>query len=89
MATDRAARPVAEVARDERLDRRLGEREVIRDEAGLPALAEERLQQIVERSLQVSERDAFVDGEALDLVEGRRMRRIGRVAPIHAAEETM
>ena len=63
VATDRAARPVAEVARDERLDRRLGEREVMRDEAGLPALAEERLQQIVERSLQVSERDAFVDGE--------------------------
>ncbi len=49
-------------------------------------LAEERLQEVVERALEVAERDALVDGEALDLVEGRRVRRVGRVPPVDAAE---
>ena len=44
------------------------------------------LQQEVERALEVGERDALVDGEPLDLVEDRRVRRVGRVAPVDAAE---
>ena len=82
---DGAARAVADVARDERLDRRLREREVVRDELAPPLLAEQRLQQVVERALEVAERDALVDGEALDLVERRRVRRVRRVAPVDAA----
>ncbi len=51
-----------------------------------PRLAEERLQEVVERALEVAERDALVDGEALDLVERRRVRRVRRVAPVDATE---
>ena len=83
---DRAARAVADVAGDVRLDRRLGEREVVRAELRPPLLAEQRLHQQVERPEQVGERDPLVDREPLDLVEDRRVRRVGRVAAVHAAE---
>ena len=53
VAAHRAAGSVADVARDEGLDRRLGEREVVRDETAAPLLAEERLQEVVERALEV------------------------------------
>ena len=43
-------------------------------------------QQELERSLEVGEGDALVDGEPLDLVEDRVALRIGRVAPVDAAE---
>ena len=49
-------------------------------------LAEERLQEVVERPLEIAERDPLVDREPLDLVERRRVRRIGRVASVDAAE---
>src|SRR5262245_24773627 len=74
---------VADVARDERLHRRLGEGEVVRHEPALPRLAEERLQEVVECALEICERDPLVDGEALDLMERRRMRSVGRVRTIH------
>ena len=37
----------------------------------MPVLAEERAHQVEERPLQVGQRDAAVDDEALDLVEDR------------------
>ena len=58
----------------------------MRAELGPPLLAEQRLQQEVERAREVGERDPLVDGEPLDLVEDRRVRRVGRVAPVDAAE---
>ena len=66
-----AARAVAEEAGDVRLDRRLREREVVRPEAHRALLAEERAHHVQQRSLEVGERDAAVDGEPLDLVEDR------------------
>ena len=43
-------------------------------------------QSVLERALEVGERDAPVDGEALDLVEDREVLRVGRVAAVDAAE---
>ena len=39
-----------------------------------------------QRPLEVGERDAAVDGEPLDLVEDRAVRRVGGVPPVRAAE---
>ena len=68
------------------LDGRLGEREVSasgsRSARSSPKSA---LQQVVERPQEVGERDPLVDGEPLDLVERRRVRRVGRVPPVDAA----
>ena len=44
------------------------------------------LEQEVERAGEVGERDPLVHGEPLDLVEDRRVRRVGRVAAVGAAE---
>ena len=41
---------------------------------------------VQQRSFQVGERDALVDGEALELVEDRIARRRDRVAPVDAAD---
>ena len=60
------------------LDRRFGEREVARAHPQHDVVAlEERLHEGLERPFQVAERDALVDHEALDLVEHRRVRRVG------------
>ncbi len=40
---------------------------------------------MVERALQIAEGDVGVDAEALDLVEDRRVRRVGRVVAVHLA----
>src|SRR4051794_914095 len=80
-----AAAPVAEEARDVRLDRRLGEGEEVRAEADGAVGPEERAHEREQRPLQVGERDPAVDGEPLDLVEGRRVRRVDRVAAVDAA----
>src|SRR5919206_1853313 len=68
---------VAVEARDVDLDARLGEREEVRAQADVAPLAEDRVGEAQQRALQVGERDVLVDGEALDLVE---LRRVGRVA---------
>src|SRR5207245_2666653 len=86
MLADAAAAAVADEARHERLERRLGEREEVRREAGLALLSEQLAEQVSQRSLQVGERYAAVDGEAFDLVEDREVRRIRGVAPVAAAE---
>src|SRR5205823_7042314 len=74
----RAAAAAADEARDVELDRRLREREVARPHAHLPLRAEERAEELQHCPLQVGERDAAVDGQALDLQERRRVGRIGR-----------
>ncbi len=82
----RAAIAVAEKAGDVGLDRGLREREVVRAEAHLPLLAEERAHEVEQRPLQVGERDAAVDGEPLDLMEDRDVRRVGGVTAVDAPE---
>ena len=71
-----AARAAADPARDVRLDRRLGEREVVRAEADAPLGPVERAHHVQQRALEVGEREAAVDGEALELVEDRVARRV-------------
>src|SRR5439155_319619 len=48
--------------------------------------AEDRAHDVEERPLQVGESDVPVDGEALELVEDRVVRRVDRVAPVDAAD---
>jgi len=64
----------AEPAVDIDLDARLGEREEVRAHADRPLPAEERLGEVMDSALEIGERDAFVDDEALDLVEHGRVR---------------
>ena len=52
----------------------------------LRVLAEERLHEIVERSLEIAERNALVHSESLRLVERWRMSRVRSVATVYAAE---
>ena len=60
------------------LGRGLGEREERRPEAHLEVVAlEEAAQEIGVHALQVGEADVLVDPQALDLVEHRRVRRVG------------
>jgi hypothetical protein len=80
------ARAVAVEAGDVDLDARLGEREEVRAQADLAALAEDRVGEAEQRALEVGERDVRVDGEALDLVELRGVRRVA-VAPVGAPRD--
>ena len=80
----RAALAVAEEAGDVELDRRLGEREEARAHAHLALRPEQLAEELQHRAAQVGERDPAVDGEALDLLERRRVRRVRRVAPVDA-----
>ena len=78
-------RAAAHAAADVGLGGRLGEREVVGAEARLAIRAEHLLAEVVQRALQVAERDALVDDQALDLRELRQMTGIGDVAAIHLA----
>ena len=53
--------------------------------ARAPVGAEHLAHEVLERALQVAERDALVDDESLDLVELRQMARVGDVAPVDPA----
>ena len=64
---------------------RLGEREVVRTEAGHGIGTVELFHQGVERALEIAHRDALVDDKALDLVEHRGMGRVDLVLAVHAA----
>ena len=86
VAADRAAGAVAEEAADVGLERRLREGEVVRAEAHLALLAEEGSHHVQQRPLEVGHGDPAVDGQALDLVEHGRVRRVGRVPAVDAAE---
>ena len=61
----------------------------MRPDPRLALRPEERAEEVLERALQVGQGEAFVDGEALDLVEDRVVRGVDRVAPVAAASETM
>ena len=63
----------------------LGEREVVRAEAGDGVLTVELFHERVERALQVRHRDALVDDHALDLVEHGRVRGVHLVLAVDAA----
>ena len=65
--------------------RRLGEREVVRAQADLRALAEHRAREVLERAAQVRHREALVDREALELVEHRHVRGVELVGAEHLA----
>ena len=82
----RAALAAALEAGNVDFDARLGEREVRRTQAGLDVCTEQRLDEFVEHSLQVAERDALVNDEAFHLVEHRGVGRVG-VGTEHAARD--
>jgi len=66
------SRAAADAARHVRLDRRLGEREVVRAEADAPLLPVERAHHVhAACPLRSGERQPLVDGEPLELVEDR------------------
>src|SRR5215210_6197966 len=65
-AVPHVAPSVAVEARDVDLDARLGEREEVRAQADVAALAEDRVGEAEQRALEVGERDVRVDREALD-----------------------
>ena len=56
----------------------------MRDEPTLAVRAEERLDEVIQRPEKIAQRDPLVDGETLDLVERRCMRRVGCVTAVHA-----
>src|SRR4051812_12923455 len=62
----------------------LGEREVVRPQAHLALVAEDRPREGEQRPLEVAEREVVVHREALDLVELRRVRGVV-VGPVDAA----
>ena len=80
-----AALAVALKALHVHLAARLGEREVVRTEAGHGIGTVELFHQGVERALEIAHRDALVDDKALDLVEHRGMGRVDLVLAVHAA----
>src|SRR5665647_549429 len=80
-----AALAAAELAAHVDLDARLGEREEVRAHTDGALAAEELLREVVHGTLEIGERDALVDDEALDLVEHRRVRGVG-VAAVDLAE---
>ena len=80
-----AALAAALVALHVHLAARLGEREVVRAEAGDGVFAVELAHERVERALQIRHRDALVDDHALDLVEHGRMRSVDLILSVDAA----
>lgn len=75
----------ADAARDIGLGARLGKGEEVRAKARLALLAEELLDEVVERALEITEGDALVHNETLNLVELRQVRGIGDVVAVHLA----
>ena len=73
----------ANAAGNIRLGRWLGEGEEVGAEAGLALLAEERLDEVVERPLEIAEGDALVHDEALDLMELRQVRGVSHVVTVY------
>src|ERR1041385_6024253 len=67
---------VAFETREIELSRRLGEREVARAKTGYGFLTEQAFQPLGDCAFQVSHRDAFVDAEAFELMEHRRVRHV-------------
>src|SRR5947209_1553642 len=85
LGADPAARAMTEDACDFELGRRLGEREVRRPQPRVRSGAEVGGGERLDGARKVSERDALVDDQALDLVEDRQVAGIRRLVPIHPA----
>src|SRR5206468_2819272 len=83
--TGRAARPAADLALHVHLGRRLREREVGGPEPHLGGGREDAPRKRGERRLEIDERDPFVYGEPLDLLEHGRVRRVERIAAVAAS----
>src|SRR5688572_28279081 len=67
-------------AREVELRRRLGEREVRRAKTRDGVFAEQALQPLGHRALQMGHRNAFIDAKTFDLMEHRHVRHVRRVA---------
>ncbi len=67
------------------LSRRLGEREVVRAHPGLDVVTEHRLSQVIQGALQMRQRDALVNHQALDLMEHRYVGGVELVGAIDLA----
>ena len=78
----RAARAAADLALHVHFCRGLGERKERRPEPDLGRRREDAARERRERGLEIDERDTFIDGKALDLLEHRRMRGIERIAAV-------
>ncbi len=76
---------LADVAEHVHLGARLGEGEEVRPQPGLHALAEQRLDHVVEGALEVGHGQALVHGEQLDLVEDGRVGGVQLVGAVDAA----
>jgi hypothetical protein len=61
----------------------------MRAKARLHARAHQLAREVVDVALQVGQADLLVDVEPFDLVEVRRMRRVGRVAPVAPPGQTI
>src|SRR6185312_1791085 len=85
LLADGAARALAQEAGDVDLDARLGEREEVRAQPDLAVAAEELAGEVLERPLQVGQRQPAVDGEPFDLHEPGRVGGVERVATVAAA----
>src|SRR3954471_4227746 len=81
-ATHRATHAAADEALDVERHGWLGEWVVAGPEAGLPAGAEHRMGKRVEQAVQVAERGALVDHQALDLKELRAVRGVDRFVAV-------
>ena len=69
---------------DRDLDPGLHEREVIATEANLPVLSEEMPGELVERPLQVGERESAVDRQDFRLGDHPLVGGVGRLVPVRA-----
>src|SRR5207237_9201822 len=72
-------------ARDGKIDARFHKGEVIASEARPRLQAEHALGERRQRAAQVGQREPFIDGESVDLVEHPAMRRIDLFGPITTA----
>src|SRR5512141_2983414 len=76
---------VTSEAREIELSRRLCKREIRRAKSRPGVFAVHSFEPFGNSAFEVRHRDAFVDAQALELVEHRRVRHIWRVASIDAA----
>ena len=77
----------AENATDLHIGAGLGEREERRIEARLHARSEQRFHGVIERALQIAERDVRIDRQPFDLMKDRGVRGIGRVVAMNFSRD--
>ena len=84
-AAEPATLAAAQAAAHVHLGRRLREREEVRAQPDAAVRAEHLAHEVLERALEIAERDALVDDEPLDLREHRQVAGVGDVAAVHPA----